>query len=112
MSFLGGIAKTVTGIATQATGATGAFRKVLSSNPGALGLILPPQVSVGLKVASALGLKVPSIEQLQGKVNTELDNVFKGLTREVNPILDKIDASVLAGSKKSSEVLSSIDWLL
>jgi hypothetical protein len=139
MFGLGKIAKSVTGIAKAATGNISDFRGVLSGgNFGALGLLMPPQVQLGLKVASMVGIKPPSLDVIQGKVMSELDKaVFgayrpnsddlvralrgeaqsttPGLNRYIealkkagNPLLDKVDL----GAKTVEEAINSIDWLL
>ena len=106
------ITRTVTGIAASASGKLGDFRKVLAVNPSSLSLLLPPQVQLGISIANQIGLKVPTADQLQGKVNTEIQNIFKGLTREAGTVLDSVDGKITTGTKTVEGLLSSIDWLL
>lgn len=135
---IGKIAKSVTGIAKTVSGTTKNFRQVLAANPGALGIALPPQVSLGIKAANALGLKVPSQDVLTRQVMSELDKAVFGvyrpnsddliralkgqkqsntpgldrflgqLRKNGNPVLDKIDLS----SQSVNDVINKIDWLL
>lgn len=136
--MLGGIVKSISGISKAVTGTTKNFRQVLAANPRALNLVLPPQVSMGIKVANQLGLKIPSEDVLKSKAMSELDKVvfgtyrpntddliraLKGETRSDTPGLDryldqlrKSGKSVLdqieSGQKTVEDVLNSINWLL
>lgn len=106
--MFGKVFKSATGIAKAVSGATRNFRGVLSSNPGLLSLALPPQVSMGIKVANQLGFKIPSEDVLIGKARTELDKALSGLYRssisKLGPIAQKVE--------NLEATLNSIDWLL
>ncbi|MBW4558443.1 MAG: hypothetical protein KME59_21460 [Trichormus sp. ATA11-4-KO1] len=132
-----GIAKTASGIAKTVTGKVKDFRGVLATNPGALGLALPPQVQLGINVANSLGLKIPSADVLSKQVMSELDKAVFGLYRPStkdllnglkgrvsttpgldqyleqlrksgNSTLDKIEEA----TNTAEDLLSSINWLL
>ena len=141
MGFFGditGAIKSVTSIAKSTTGSIKDFRQVYGSNAGLLGLALPPQVSLGIKAANALGIKVPSQEVLSKQVMSELDKAvfgvyrpntedlkralkgqkqsdtpgldryLKQLQKDNNPTIDKINTEATS----VDEVLNSISWLL
>ena len=138
MFGLSKIAKSVTGIAKTVSGSVTNFRSVLDANPGTLGLLLPPQVQMGFKIANAVGLKIPSPDELAGKVLSEVGKVtlgayrpttedikraingdFKGLTPDIrkavellksqgSPFLEKVQLGQIA----IQDALNSIDWLL
>lgn len=143
--FIGGLAKTISGVAKQATGGISGFRKILNANSGLIPFALPPQIQVGLKVASvvggAVGIKVPSADQLEDMARGRVDSILGGLKRDVlggiatstdkrsaiieslksgksyqSLLLSKIDARL--GSfgntvlELEEDVLQSIDWLL
>ena len=134
--MFGKIVKTATGIAKKATGSISSFRKVLGTNPSALSLLLPPQVSMGIKVANSLGLKVPSTDVLLGKAMSELDRAVFGayrpstkdvidalngnpesLTPNMQRILGELERSGLLkdiqrATGTAEDILNKIEWLL
>lgn len=115
------ILKTVTGIAKTVTGASSDFRKVLAVNPSAIPFVFPPQVAMGLKVASTVAgvvngltgskLKVPSEAELKSIAAGKLDTILKGVRRDVLGSLSTIEKSTQT-VQDASETLSKIDWLL
>jgi hypothetical protein len=66
---------------------------------------------MGIKVAGALGLKVPTPDQLTAIATGKLNPVLQGAQR----VLTKVEAGA-AGVVKTAEsvetVLTKIDWLL
>lgn len=129
MSLFGKVAK----LAKKATGSISGVRKVLDLNPSLSGLVLPPQVSMGLKVASAVGgavgVKIPTedevIDYATGKIKGALGNFGKTLDKaegvvsevlEINGKLVKVQGAIQSASKLDKatveEVLESIDWLI
>lgn len=106
--MFGKVFRSATGIAKSITGTTKNFRGVLGSNPGLLSLALPPQVSMGIRVANQLGFKIPSEDVLIGKARTELDKALSGLYRsgvaKLEPIVQKVE--------DLEATLNSIEWLL
>lgn len=132
----GKLVKTATGIAKKATGQISNFRQVLGANPSSLSLLLPPQVSMGIKVANQLGLKIPSTDVLIGKAMSELDKAVFGayrpntddvlkalrgdpqsLTPNMQRILGELEKSgLLKDIQKAGDtaenILNKIDWLL
>lgn len=115
------ILKTATGIAKTLTGKVKDFRKVLDVNPGAIPFVFPPQVAMGLKTASTVAgvlnsvagtkLKVPTEAELKAIAAGQLDNILKGVRREVSDTLSAIEKGATVVDN-ASEVLSKITWLL
>lgn len=96
---------------------------------------------MGIKIANQMGLKIPSVEELEGKVLTSLDKAVFGayrpntddiigalkgqasstpglnkyldqLRKSGNGILDQVDAAAGQAEKSVEDVLNSINWLL
>lgn len=121
--------KTISGAAKKATGSVSDFRKVLDLKPSLSGLVLPPQVSMGLKAANlvggAFGVDTPTEDEIlayaQGKLDKALGGVFRdahkglgdveGKLTSVNGKLVKLGSTKFEG-KTDLEILQSIDWLL
>jgi hypothetical protein len=109
--MFGKITKSVTGIAKKVAKNTKAFRKVLGANPSLMSLALPPQVQVGLKVADAVGIKIPSPDELLGKADSLLAKSTVGLYRSrIIATLDKVDG-ITDDVVQTVEDINSIEWL-
>lgn len=128
-----GLFKSISGIAKQSLGSVTKVRSLMSFNPLSSGLLLPPQVSMGLKVAgiagNALGIKIPSEQELVGLATGEVDKILGGIRAPIGRALDDIEGtlksadSAIAGISNnetinklkglpSEEVLNAIEWLL
>ena len=123
--------KTISGIAKQATGSVSDFRKVLDLKPSLSSLVLPPQVSMGLKAANliggAIGVNIPSEDDIKAYAQGKLDKAIGGIYRDGSKVLDGVESKLeningklvklgaindsLKG-KSPEEALNSIDWLL
>ena len=95
-------------IAKVSTGKVSNFRKVLDFNPGLSSFILPPQVQLGIKVAGALGIKVPTPEDLIKMGTGKLDKVLGGIRNTATSAASKAEK----GIKDAEGLLDKIDWLL
>lgn len=133
MGLFGGLTKTISGVAKTALGSVSKVRSVLNVNPSLAGLVFPPQVQLGLKVAGiaggALGIKVPTQSDILGFAQGKLDTVLGGIRSKVKTPLDdiegllkntqKLDFATRVFSKtidlkglSPEEILTSISWLL
>lgn len=110
---LDNVAKQVGGLVTNA-------RDVLEFNPSLSGLVLPPQVSMGLKVANTvgnmLGVKIPSEDDLRQFAQGKIDNILGGIRQPILDQLNRVDGELKAiedrlGNLSPEEALKSIDWL-
>lgn len=129
MGLFGGITK----LASKALGSATKFRKVLDIAPGLSGLALPPQISMGLKVAKTVGgvfgVKVPTETELISFATGKAKGFLDGLVRPVDKVLgqaegylktiETVNGKLLTFStkidtkgKSLEEVLQSIDWLI
>lgn len=124
-----GLFSSITKLAGKALGSVSKFRSILNVSPSLSSLVLPPQVSMGLKVAGvvgdAIGVKIPSENDIrdyaEGKIAGALDDIRRPVNRvlgeaeevltEVNGKLVKIEKINFEG-KSAEEVLQSIEWLL
>jgi hypothetical protein len=111
----------ITGLASQALGSVSNFRTLLDAAPSLTTLAFPPQVTLALKAANALGLGLPSTPQqaltrVLGSTD-KIDNILGGLkntTTQVQGILGQVTIKVDGVTKSISsveETLNSIDWL-
>ncbi len=128
-----GLFKSISGIAKQSLGSVTKVRSLMNFNPLASGLMFPPQVSMGLKVAgiagNAFGIKVPSEQELIGLATGEVNKVLGGIRNPVNKLLGDVENTIGSVDSKISgitnnetinklkdlapdEVLSHIEWLL
>lgn len=133
MGLFGGLTKTISGVAKTALGSVSQVRSVLNVNPSLAGLVFPPQIQMGLKVAGiaggALGIKVPTQDDILGFAQGKLDKVLGGIRAKVKSPLEDIegilkstqnlDFATRVFSKtidlkglSPDEVLNSISWLL
>lgn len=123
--------KTISGVVKQATGSVSDFRKVLDLKPSLSSLVLPPQVSMGLKAANliggAIGVNIPSEDDIKAYAQGKLDRAIGGIYRDGSKLLDGVESKLeningklvklgaindsLKG-KSSEEALNSIEWLL
>lgn len=129
MGLFGGI----TGLAKKALGSATAFRKVLDVSPKLSGLVFPPQVSMGLKVAKTVGgvfgIKVPTESEILSFASGKVKGFMDGLLRPVDRVLgdagdyvsqiETVNGKLLSFATKldlkgktAKDVLQSIDWLL
>ena len=109
MSFVNSITKA----AKLATGKAADFRKVLENTPQISGFTFPPSVQVGIQVASALGVKVPTAEELTGLANKEIDRLFGKIREPVLKQLTQVESAIsqLEGLEPK-EIIKKIEWLL
>lgn len=135
MGFPGSLVKTVSGIASTALGGVSQVRKILDFNPGQLGLLLPPQISLGIKAAQTVGglvgIKVPSQEDLLKFATGKLDPILQGIRSSVKTPLEQFESALKSlktnplsfaqtvlskvfakGGLATEEILNRIDWLL
>lgn len=125
-----GLFKTISGVAKQATGSVSDFRKVLDLKPSLSSLVLPPQVSMGLKAANllggAIGVNIPSEDDIKAYAQGKLDKAIGGIYRDGSKVLDGVESKLeningklvklgaindnLKG-KSPEGVLDSIEWL-
>lgn len=135
MGFLGGLTKTISGVAKTALGSVSKVRSIMNFNPSLTGLLLPPQVSLGLKAASTIGglvgIKVPTADDLLGFASGKLDSVLGGIRNKVKQPLNTIEALLKQASTfnldaatktllktinikglNAEELLDKIAWLL
>lgn len=131
--MFGSITRSISGIAKKSLGSVTKVRSLMAFNPLASGLLLPPQVSLGLKVAgiagNAFGLKIPNEQELIGLASGEVDKIFGGIRSKVGATLDdientigKVDSTIAGISNNETinklneltaeEVLNDINWLL
>ncbi|MBW4510540.1 MAG: hypothetical protein KME64_29095 [Scytonematopsis contorta HA4267-MV1] len=103
-------------IAKQVTGSVSGMRTILSANPKLSAFLLPPQVQMGIKVASTLGLNIPDPDAI---VNSVVSDALATARKTLEPSLSSVEA--LAGSlgsikvlnnKTADELINSIDWLI
>lgn len=100
----------ISSIAKAATGSISGFRQVLNTQPSLSTFVLPPQVQAGVKIASLLGVKLPTPEQL-------IQDVYKStqdIRRDVDKVLVGLEGTItkVPTDKTVSTVINSIDWLL
>lgn len=107
MSFFSGL-----DIAKKVSSVTDNVRSVLEINPQLSAFAMPPQVQMGITALNAVGIKVPSQDELLGIAQGKLDNVLGGLRNQATEILDKYTGKILAGTQSAEEILQKIDWLL
>lgn len=95
-------------------------RSILEYNPSLMSLALPPQVSLGLKVASEvgglLGVKIPTEDQLRSLAQGKVDNILGGIRKPILEQLNRVESDLKAATERldklsPEEVLKSIDWL-
>lgn len=135
--MFGKVFKTVSGVAKSALGTVSAARKVMDFNPSLSGLLLPPQISMGLKVANVVGgmvgVKIPTESDIKDFAQGKLDNVLGGIRSKVKTPLGQIEAALQQVSSINNplsfaqrvmsrtvelkglspeEILNSIEWLL
>lgn len=113
--------KSITSIASKTLGGVSDFRKVLSAAPSLSSFTFPPQVQLGLGVANALGLKIPTtpedaVAAILGSKNP-INNVLGSIentTKRVEGIIGqttlKVDG-VLQKAATVEEALNKIDFL-
>ena len=82
--MIGILGKAANKISKNAGGISKAIRTTLAFNPGYLSMALPPQISMGLEVASTvgsiLGINIPSVTEIEAYIN-----------KRISPILGEID---------------------
>lgn len=132
-----GLFSGITKLAKKVTGVTTGFKKILDLKPSLTGLLLPPQVQMGLKVAKfaggVLNIDVPDESEIrdyaEGRIGSALEGVkrsgivgdiignlekaeqFATKVEEFNGKLVTVSSKRLEG-KELEEILQSIDWLL
>lgn len=104
-------------VAKTVTGSVSGFRKILDFNPSLMSFALPPQVSMGLKIANTIGsvtgaFKVPTEAELKQLAQGKIDLVLKGARRDVLNSLAKAQSSILRNLGTTEEVLKKLEWLL
>lgn len=133
MSLFGSI----TAVAKKATGSVSDFRKVLDLKPSLSSLVLPPQVSMGLKAANLIGgangVQIPSEDDIRAYAQGKLDKALGGLYSDTSKVVNTVESSLtevielngklvkvkqqalvqaLKGDRTAYNVLNSVDWLL
>ena len=78
--------------------------------------VMPPQVQMGYQVANALGIKVPSPEDVMKMATGEIDNILQGVKgsdiyKQASDIVTKVLANT-HGNLDPKTLLNSLDWLL
>jgi hypothetical protein len=110
---LDNVSKKVGGIVSNA-------RSMLEFNPQLSAMILPPQVSMGLKLASTiggqLGVKIPSEKELLNLAQGKVDNILGGIREPILKQLNAVESEVKRIEDKlkglsPEEAIKSIDWL-
>ena len=120
-------------IAQSALGSVSQVRTLMDFNPLASGLVFPPQVSLGLSVATqiggAFGVKVPNEKELVALATGQLDKVLGTIKSPVEKLLGDIETTIggvdgrIAGITNNEtlnklkglapdEVLNRVEWLL
>jgi hypothetical protein len=98
----------ITQLALDKLGSVNGVKNILNINAAISGFTMPPAVQLGVRALNAVGINVPTVQQVQA-----------GLTKEIGTLLG-IPTSGLSpnGNTQSSQVqsdadlLNSIDWLL
>lgn len=107
-------------VAKQVGGYVNNARDILEFNPSLSGLVLPPQVTMGLKVANTVGglfgVKIPTESELVSFAQGKIDNILGGLRKPILEQLNKVEGELKAiedrlGSLSPEEAIKSIDWL-
>lgn len=104
----------------QVGGLVNNARDILEYNPSLSGLVLPPQVTMGLavanKVGGMLGVKIPTESELKQFAQGKIDNILGGLRKPILEQLNKLEGDLKAigdklGSLSPEDAIKSIDWL-
>ena len=116
MSLFSSVTNSISGLAKVATGNVSDFRKVLNLSPGLLPFTMPPQVQLGVTALKAVGINIPTPDDLlktvNGSIDATLSSVLKGVQQPITNALG-ISTSALGKVFTSSEAfLNSINWLL
>lgn len=104
----------ITGIAKKLTGSISGFRQVLNANPQLSSFILPPQVQLGIKVANAVGLKIPTPDDLLGLVNKQITTTLGDIRKPATGVLDSVEGIIKKVPSELTEetLINSIKWLI
>lgn len=105
--------KTVTGIAEKYLGEVERYREVYRENPKVISYRLPPSAQASIDLLSDRGIKLPSVEALNSKlesVDTEIGKALGNLIRDADTTIKK--SGVEKQIKQGSTLLKSLDWLL
>lgn len=115
------LTKSITSIASKSLGSVTDFRKILSAAPSLSSFTFPPQIQVGIGVANALGLKIPTtpeaaITAILGSKNP-INNVLGSIqntTKQIEGILGQSTLKVngvLSQAVTVEEALNRIEFL-
>lgn len=115
-----GIKSPIDKLAKQAGSIVTNAREILEYNPSLMSLALPPQVSMGLKIASEVGgmvgVKIPNEDDLRNLAQGQVDKILGGIRKPILAQLANLEGELQGTVDRLSqlnpeEVLKSIDWL-
>lgn len=113
--------RSITSIASKSLGGIADFRKILSAAPSLSSFTFPPQVQVGIGVANALGLKIPTtpegaVQAILGSKNPinnilgSIENKTKALEGLIGQTTIKVNG-VLQKASSVEEAINRIEFL-
>lgn len=115
----------ISSIAKKSLGSVSKVRTLLDFNPTSMGLVFPPQVTMGLELAKAVGIKVPTEKELLGLATGKIDKLLGGVRGDIKVGLDGLESLINGAPGKlrdlvpdslkglsQEEILQSISWLL